>query len=108
MLILVGLYCFRYNGIVQTTQYKAEEILEALRKELTLEFHNSLSFSIYTEQQHFRLFNFSLHQLAGHIHIFIYVYLYLYTQNIYTMTTYLCINTIQRSATGKVEIQVKQ
>lgn len=101
MLILVGLYCFRYNGIVKTTQYKAEEIPEALRKELALEFHNSLAFSIYTEQQHFRLFNFSLHQLAGHIHIFIYVYLYLYTKNIYTMTAYLCINAIQRSATSK-------
>lgn len=46
MLILEDLYCFYYNGIVKMTQYKAEETLEALRKQLMLEFNNSLSFSI--------------------------------------------------------------
>lgn len=50
VLILEGLYCFYYNSIVKMTQYKAEEILEALSKELMLEFNNSLSSSIYTKQ----------------------------------------------------------
>lgn len=59
------------------TQYKAEEIVEALRKELMLEFNNSLSFSIYPEQKHFRLFNFSLCQFAGHTYILTYIYPYI-------------------------------
>jgi len=75
MLVLEVLYHFDYNGIVQMTQYKDEEILEALMKELTLEFNNRLSFSIYTEQEHFTLFNFLFHKLAGHIHVYLYLYL---------------------------------
>lgn len=99
MLILEGLYCFYHNGIVKMTEYKAEEILEAPRKEFMLEFNNSLSSSIYTEQNHFRLFHFSPHELAGHIDIFIYIYTYLH--KIHPMTACLCTNTIQTSATGK-------
>lgn len=52
-------------------QYKAEKIVEALRKELILGFNKTLSFSIYTEQKHFRLFNFSLCQLTGHICLYL-------------------------------------
>lgn len=54
MLILEGLHCFDCNSIVKMTQSKAEEILEALRKELMLEIKKNLSFSNSTGRKYFR------------------------------------------------------
>lgn len=85
MLILDSLHCFDCDSIVKMTQSKAEEILEALRKELMLEIKKNLSFSYSTGHKYFRLFTFSLYQLIDQIYMIFIIYIFIIYMILYNI-----------------------